>query len=71
MQTAIRKGFWKSIDNQKKFFDAFARDFGIKTNKDWGSVTYQDIVRKGGGSLLVNQYRGSVLRAVRNVYKRI
>lgn len=44
--------YWSSSQNQKRFLDDVARKFDVKSPRDWGKVTREDIVKEGGLSLL-------------------
>lgn len=61
------KGHWESLENQREFFSEVATKFGIKNPEDWGKVTYKQIMKLGGSSLL-NQYSSSLLTALKTVY---
>jgi hypothetical protein len=42
------RGYWNSIENQRKFVDWFAAEHGIKNVTDWYSVGRQDVGQAGG-----------------------
>lgn len=44
--------FWKSIENQRKFFHEIAAEFSIKSALDWKRITAA-LVRKKGGQVVI------------------
>jgi len=60
---------WKSLRNQRKFFDAFARSkkFNPSDAENWYSVTYKEII-SAGGSTLLGYYNGSHIKALVKLY---
>lgn len=61
------RGYWDVPENRRAFMDGIARDFGVKSPKDWKKVTTKQVAEKGGGSLL-QRHNGSLLRTLREVY---
>lgn len=61
------KGYWKSISNQSGLFDSLQRKFCIKSPKDWGKVTIEQIKLHGGDGLLC-QYDYSLFNALKSTY---
>jgi len=61
---------WKAPENQRKFFDEFARSkkFNPMDPENWYSVTRNDIQRAGGSSLLNNYFNGSHVKALVKLY---
>lgn len=45
-------GHWKSVANQRTFFDNLAKTIGISKWEDWYKVSYCTILEHGGGGLL-------------------
>ncbi len=77
---APKRGYWKSINNQKAFFENLATKsgellilqasltlLGINDYNDWYTVGYKQILLHGGGSLL-QQYGGSLFRALQAIF---
>jgi len=64
-----KKG-WKSLTNQRSFFEGFARsqNFNPLDAERWYSVSRSDITRAGGSGLLMNYYNGSHVRALMKLY---
>jgi len=60
---------WKASENQRKFFDGFAKSqkFNPLDAEKWYSVTHNEIIRAGGGTLL-NYYNGSHIKALVKLY---
>jgi len=60
---------WKSLGNQRKFFDTFATSnhFNPLDAENWYSVAYKEIV-KAGGQRLLEYYNGSHIKALVKLY---
>jgi hypothetical protein len=56
-------GYWKSIENQKAFFDELAIKWNIQKVDDWNNVSTA-MVLKEGGNFLTHYYHGSVRRGI-------
>jgi hypothetical protein len=52
-------GYWKDLQNQKKFFDQLAIKWNIQKPEDWHKVTYKMVVKEGG-SFVSDYYNGSL-----------
>lgn len=66
---SLPKIYWNSMDNRRKFLDKLANTLQIKSNKEWGNVTLQQVHELGGGALLNTYYRGSLFNCLQSVYK--
>jgi hypothetical protein len=62
------KYHWASLENQRKFFEEFASEYGIKEQSDWYLVRYKDIRKKLGGSAVLRYYNNSLVRALAAIY---
>jgi hypothetical protein len=60
------KGYWKSKENQKKFFDQLAIKWNIQKPEDWNKVTC-GMVLKEGGNFIDRYYNGSLQQGI-NMY---
>lgn len=58
---------WESKSNQKQFLESIASSFGISSPKDWGKVTNEHVIQRGGKALL-HHYDGSLFRCLQSVY---
>jgi hypothetical protein len=47
-----RKGFWHNIENQRQQLDYVAKALGIQKFEDWYNVTLEQVIAKGGRSVL-------------------
>jgi hypothetical protein len=56
-------GFWKKLENQRKFLDQVAREMGIQTVQDWYHIKKEDIIERGGRGLL-HHYKYSLAKGV-------
>jgi len=67
--STVRKGrgHWDSVGNRRQFLEQFARERGITDASGWRSVSCKDI-EQGGGSGLLNKYKGSLLAALQDVF---
>lgn len=62
------KGFWKNLSNQRSFLDQLGKRLMIHELEDWYQIHKQDIVDRGGTSLLTNYYGGNLCAMLRAVY---
>ena len=62
-------GFWKDLNNQRRFFDDIAKEFGVNTkeSQEWSKVKHQDIIKRGGRSIL-HYHKNSLQFALQTVY---
>jgi len=61
------RGSWKSVRNQRKFLDWFAKEMKITNMSDWYSYRATDVINKGGGSML-HYYNRSLSKALATCY---
>jgi hypothetical protein len=59
---------WSNPANQRKFMDQVAADLEIKSREEWSRVTVQQIVRRKGGSRLLELHNRSLTQALENIY---
>lgn len=59
---------WSKPENQRKFFDEAAVDFGIKTRDDWNSITVKQVVQRPGGSRVLELHNRSLKAALDSIY---
>lgn len=57
---------WKTIIDQRQFFEKLQRNLNIKKWSDWKKVSRKDIIDNGGSSLLA--YFGTLEKALLTVY---
>ncbi len=53
---------WKSVENQRAFFDHLAHQLNIRKPEDWHRVTARHVLQYGGASLLKNYYNNSIIK---------
>ena len=63
----IPKGYWKDINNQKKFLDTISKDLRLKTLDDWYEIPMKDLQDRIGFRLL-SMYWGSLIQALQTIY---
>ena len=61
-------GYWKSLDNQKEFFNWIGENISIKKLSDWYSVNFEDVQKFGTQGLLRKYYSNSLSKALMNIY---
>jgi hypothetical protein len=59
--------YWKSIENQRLFFDQLANKFGVVRPEDWYRVTGRMVMEEGGHFLSTN-YKSSIVRGKQSRY---
>lgn len=50
------KGYWKSLDVQRKQLDKFKEEKGIKNHSDWKNLSVKEFIAFEGGIGILNQY---------------
>jgi hypothetical protein len=58
-------GYWSVSENRQTFMSWLEKQLKISKSEDWYAVDDRDFTNNGGSGLLWNQYRGSVLSALR------
>lgn len=48
----VGKGFWSKKKNQRSFMQYLASKFNIIQPQDWAIIKKEDIIQKGGGTML-------------------
>src|SRR4051812_22787243 len=61
-------GYWKSLSNQRQFFDELSHKLNLNGLECWYKITTDEIHSRGGGGLLNSVYGGSLQRALLAVY---
>lgn len=64
----IRRGYWKKMENQKRFFDWVATKLGIGSKEDWYGQTGKAVSKLGGSTLLGKFYGENLYVALKAVY---
>src|SRR5690606_28144618 len=59
--------FWHDQSNHRQYFDWLAERLEICDIKDWYGITWKDVAKQNGASVL-NVYKGSLVRALTSVY---
>jgi hypothetical protein len=62
------KGFWHSIDNQRRFFDWSMEQLNLKQMDDWYSTSKDELASLGGTGLLTHRYNDGLSEALRHIY---
>ena len=66
IKTRKPNGYWRSIENQRKFFDGYAVQQNITNLAEWDKVTYNQIAKAGGKSILT--LYSSLASALETIY---
>lgn len=61
------KGFWEIEENQRNFLLELGKKFNILKPADWGKITWRDVVKSGGTSILSKH--GSLFNALQQNFK--
>lgn len=64
----LPKNHWNDLEHQRSFFLALAKKLGIKQLDDWKEVTALQINKHGGEHILKRYYRGSLSKALKNIF---
>ncbi len=59
------KGYWHEAENRLSFMEWIEKTLQIESEECWYRVTRKSFAENGGGGLLTNHYRGSILAALR------
>jgi hypothetical protein len=60
--------YWSHMYRRKQYFDWIADQFGIEKQEQWYSISSADFEKKHGSSALNFYYKGSLARALEDVY---
>lgn len=66
--SSIPHGHWEDIDNRREYMNWVGAELGVKEMSDWYQVKHS-AVRKKANYLLTKVYRGSLVRALFDLYK--
>jgi len=62
-------GHWKSLSNQREYFDNLAKKLDIKEPDDWYYISVRQIEKQFGGRGILNRYyNGSLIKALQAIY---
>eukprot|EP01122_Echinamoeba_exundans_P013192 TRINITY_DN5720_c0_g1_i1.p1 TRINITY_DN5720_c0_g1~~TRINITY_DN5720_c0_g1_i1.p1 ORF type:complete len:311 (+),score=40.76 TRINITY_DN5720_c0_g1_i1:75-1007(+) len=64
----VPKGFWKDLDNRKRYFNWVGQQLKLQTREDWYGVTYNQVAGLGANGILQSQYNSSLSEALADVY---
>jgi hypothetical protein len=79
----VSSGFWKDIQNQRKFFLDAQKELNIQSPEDWYKVTTSQIAKLGGSGLLylrkngyaylqrTSHYKASLSKALATVFPKV
>jgi hypothetical protein len=63
----VPHGYWKSPENQRRFFDSISEQLGVKKQEDWFRVTNAQVEERGGNGVL-HYYNYSLMKALQAAY---
>ena len=63
-----KRGYWNSIDNQSLFMKHLFDDLNLKSEEEWGMMTWKDIMKKKGGSNLHRIYSGNLHKLFQSIF---
>ena len=52
LRTRMPRNHWNKLENQRKFFNELQNRYNIKQPEDWTNITYKQVVKDGGGTIL-------------------
>lgn len=58
--------YWLDEDNQRVFLEGIAKELNITKPEDWGRVTFQQVIDKGGKRII--DTHSSLFKALRTLY---
>jgi hypothetical protein len=64
----LTKEYWKSMENQRKFFDKLQFLLGLESVEGWYSVDDKEVIERGGLILLNQYYEGFLIKALQTMY---
>jgi hypothetical protein len=64
----LQRGYWALPSNQRLYFDWLGEILDIRDASDWYTLKKEDIVKRGGHSLLAYHYSHSPSRALSSIY---
>jgi hypothetical protein len=61
--------YWDDLENHKVFANWLGKELRYTSMEDWYQVSKQDFKKNGGDGLLQRDYKGSIIRFVRKIFK--
>lgn len=63
----VSRGYWQSVDNQRKLMDKIGEELGVKVLDDWYKVSTQEVLSRRA-SFVTNIYHGSLSNTLKQLY---
>jgi hypothetical protein len=64
----VPNGFWKNLENQRRYFDWLGKRIGVENMQDWYKVQKAHFRENSGAGLLASHYNDSIRDALKTVY---
>lgn len=64
----VSSKFWKNQENRRQYMFWLGKELKFSKKEDWWQITQKDFHNNYGGGLLSNYFRGSISRAVKELY---
>lgn len=70
--TTVGHDVWKTVHNQRQFFDFLAQKLGLKQKEDWYNWSAVDLLKiPKVGSILKKKYNSSLIQALHSIYPEV
>lgn len=63
----VPNGFWRRRENRRRYIEWLGRQLGFRRYTDWYELTSAQVRATGGGTLLSQYYRNSLIRMLRDL----
>jgi len=64
----VPQGFWKNLDNQKKYMKWLSKQLGYTKIEDWYKIKRKDFINNYGYGLLSHHYNTSPIRLIKTIF---
>lgn len=65
---SVPKGFWRKQQNRIDYMSWLGAQLGLESRESWNTIRQKDFTENGGSGLLMNIYKGSPQRAVKEFF---
>ena len=63
----VIRGYWNSLETQRKFMDNLSKKYNISEIKDWECIN-RYVITENGGARLLDIYKGNIKRLLTTLY---
>jgi hypothetical protein len=64
----VSRNHWGDIKNQREYFDALGKEFGVNKFEDWYNIKVTQLYAKGASKVIKGTYNGALAEALETIY---